>query len=76
MPKRKLKGTIISNKCEKTVTVKVQRVREHPKYKKRIRMDKKYKAHTDQPYEIGDKVVIQETKPISKDKKFIVIEKI
>ncbi len=76
MPKRKLTGTVVSNKMEKTVVVQVERTKEHPKYKKRFKIHKKYKAHTDEKYEIGDKLIIQESIPISKDKKFIVVKKI
>lgn len=69
MPKKRLKGTIVSNKMKNTVVVKVDRIREHPKYKKRYKISKKYKAHTEKSeLEIGDKVVIRECKPKSKDK--------
>lgn len=77
MPKRQLKGIITSDKMQKTVVVKVERVKEHPKYKRRYRVHKKYKAHYDQgEYGVGDKVLIEETNPISKDKKWKVIKKI
>jgi len=74
MPKKRLKGTIVSNKMQKTVVVKVERVREHPKYKRRYKVHKKYKAHYDKgEYKIGDKVIIEECAPISKDKKWRVV---
>ncbi len=76
MPKRKLTGTVVSNKMEKTVVVSVGRTKEHPKYRKRIKIDKNYKAQANEEYQIGDKVIIEETKPISKDKKFIVVKKV
>lgn len=77
MPKRQLKGIIISDKMQKTVVVKVERVKQHPKYKKRYKVHKNYKAHYDEgEYKVGDKVVIQETTPISKDKKWKLIKKI
>ncbi len=76
MPKRRLTGTIVSNKMEKTVVVKVERTKEHPKYRKKFRVDKRYKAHANEKYQTGDRVVIEECSPISKDKKFIVVEKI
>lgn len=60
----------------KTVVVKVERMKEHPKYKKRLIVSKKYKAHTEETYQIGDKVTIEECKPISKEKKWIVIKKV
>lgn len=75
MPKRQLTGTIISNKMAKTVVVKVERIKEHPKYRRRYKVHKKYKAHTDQEYQVGDKVVIEESRPISRHKKWKVIKK-
>jgi len=69
MPKRIFEGTIISDKMEKTVVVKVERIKKHPKYKKRYRVYKKYKAHVEgDDFKMGDRVVIQECRPISKDK--------
>jgi len=73
MPKRRLKGTVVSNKMDKTVVVKADSVKEHSKYKRKYKFSKKYKAHTDKDLNIGDKVVIEETIPLSKDKKFKVI---
>lgn len=79
MPKKQLKGTIISDKMAKTVVVKVETIKEHSKYKRRFRSHKNYKAHLDLPnedgsYKIGSKVLIEETRPISKDKKWKVIK--
>ena len=77
MPKKKLIGIIVSDKMQKTVVVKVERIKEHPKYKKRYKIHKKYKAHDEsQQYHVGDTVIIEETNPISKDKKWTVIAKI
>ena len=77
MPKKKLIGIIVSDKMQKTVVVNVERVKEHPKYKKRYKVHKKYKAHDEKgEYKMGDKVMIEETSPISKDKHFVVIKKI
>ena len=77
MPKRRLTGTIVSNKMQKTVVVRVERLKRHPKYKKRFRTHKNYKAHIEsEGYKTGDKVVIEECKPISKDKKWRIIEKL
>jgi len=76
MPKRQLKGVITSNKMSQTVVVKVERIKEHPKYKKRYQVHKKYKAHVAEgEYSVGDKVVIEECRPISKNKKWQVIKK-
>jgi small subunit ribosomal protein S17 len=77
MPKRKLKGVVTSDKMQKTVVVEVERVKEHPKYKRRYKVHKKYKAHDEKgEFHIGDNVVIEECPPISKDKKWKVIQKI
>jgi len=77
MPKHQLTGTIVSNKMQKTVIVKVERLKEHPKYKRRYRLHKKYKAHDEKgEYHIGDKVIIEECRPISKEKKWRVIKKV
>ena len=77
MPKKKLKGTVVSNKMQKTVVVEVERVKKHPKYKRRYKVHKKYKAHYDKgEYHIKDKVIIEECRPISKDKRWRVIEKL
>jgi len=75
MPKKKLKGTVISDKMQKTVVVRVERIKAHPKYKKRYKISKNYKAHDEkQAYKIGDKVVIEECRPISKDKSWRVVK--
>ena len=77
MPKRQLQGIVISNKMLKTVVVEVERIKVHKKYKRRYKVHKNYKAHVENgEYIIGDKVILEETKPISKDKKWKVIEKI
>ncbi|MFC1640597.1 30S ribosomal protein S17 [Patescibacteria group bacterium] len=72
--KREKSGVIISDKMDKTVVVVVETLKEHPKYKKRYISTKKYKAHDEEnTYKEGDKVVIEETRPISKDKRWRVI---
>ena len=77
MSKKLLQGIVVSDKMQKTVVVKVESIKEHPKYKRRYKSHKKFKAHDqNQEYHIGDKVVIEETNPISKDKNWIVIKKI
>lgn len=77
MPKKTLQGTVISDKMQKTVVVEVERMKEHPKYKRRYRIHKKFKAHDEaNQYHIGDEVIIEETKPISKGKSWIVKSKI
>ena len=76
MPKKQLIGIITSNKMQKTAVVRVEKVKEHSMYKKRLKTHKKYKAHTEQEYQPGDKVVIEECRPLSKDKKWKIIKKI
>ena len=74
---RLLKGVVVSDKMDKTIVVSVSRLKKHPKYKKRYKVDKKYKVHDkDNKYKIGDKVIIKECRPISKDKKWQVINKV
>ena len=75
MPKRVLSGVVCSNSSSKTVVVKVERTFKHPMYKKFIRRSKKYHAHDeDNSLKVGDKVSIEETKPISKKKNWIIKE--
>lgn len=75
MPKRQLQGTVVSNKMQKTIVVEVERVKEHPKYKKRYRVSKKYKAHdSEQKAKAGDFVLLEECRPLSKDKNWKLIK--
>ncbi|UTO28948.1 30S ribosomal protein S17 [Bartonella harrusi] len=75
MPKRILQGVVVSDKNDKTVVVKVERRYSHPLLKKTVRKSKKYKAHDeDNQFKIGDQIFIQESKPISKDKCWIVLK--
>lgn len=74
---RLLQGTIVSDKMDKTVVVEILRLKKHPKYKKYFKVTTKFKAHNpENQYHTGDKVVIGETKPMSKEKRWIVINKI
>ena len=67
-------GVVVSDKMKDTVVVEVSRFKKHPKYGKFIKSRKKYKAHdAGNTKKIGDKVDIIETKPISKDKHFMVV---
>jgi small subunit ribosomal protein S17 len=75
MPKRVLSGVVSSSNNEKTVVVKVERTFKHPMYKKYIKRSKKYHAHDEtNKLSIGDKVLIEETKPISKLKTWKVLD--
>lgn len=74
MPKTRLKGKVKSNKMDKTVIVEVESWSPHPKYKKIMKRVKKFYAHSDEKIEPGTKVEIEETKPISKLKRWVVVE--
>ena len=74
--KRILKGEIVSDKMDKTVVVKVSRLKVHPKYKKRYKITKRFKVHDEKnEYHTGDKVMIEETRPLSKEKRWEVKHK-
>lgn len=77
MPKRILIGTVVSDKTDKTVTVLVERKVKHPLYGKIIRRSKKYHAHDeDNAFQTGERVRIEETKPISKTKSWKVLDRL
>jgi len=77
MPKRILIGTVVSDKTDKTVVVKVERKVKHPLYGKIIRRSKKYHAHDeDNAYKAGETVRIEETRPLSKLKCWKVIDRV
>ncbi|TEU03717.1 MAG: 30S ribosomal protein S17 [Dehalococcoidia bacterium] len=68
-------GRVVSNKMDKTVVVTVESYRPHPLYKKQVRRIKKFKAHDEQnSCHIGDVVRIEETRPLSKEKRWRVVE--
>tara|TARA_Y100001935_G_scaffold170246_1_gene140465 strand:- start:540 stop:776 length:237 start_codon:yes stop_codon:yes gene_type:complete len=74
MPKRILNGIVCNASSLKTVVVRVERTFKHPIYKKYIKRSKKYHAHDENnKLSVGDKVSIQETRPISKTKTWVVI---
>lgn len=74
MPKRILEGDVVSNKTDKTVTVLVERRYMHPMYKKYVKRTDKYAAHDESnKLAVGDRVRIQECRPISKTKRWTVI---
>ena len=75
MSKKILAGVVVSDKPDKTITVLVERKYQHPILKKVIKVKKKYNAHDENnKYKNGDKVLIVESKPFSKNKKFQVME--
>lgn len=66
----------MSDKMAKTAVVSVVRLKKHPKYKKYFKITKKFKAHDENnEYHVGDKVVIEETRPMSKEKRWRVVSK-
>jgi len=70
-------GTVVSDAMDKTVVVQVDSQKRHPKYHKSYKVSTKFKAHDEQnEYKVGDKVEIEETKPISKHKHFKVTKKL
>ncbi len=74
---RVLKGVVVSDKMTKTVVVKVSSLKKHPKYKKYFKVSQKYKAHDENnQYHTGDQVLIKETRPMSKEKRWIVTGKV
>mgnify|MGYP003521118430 CR=1 FL=1 len=75
MPKRILQGVVVSDKGDKTVVVRVERRFTHPVLTKTVRRTKKYKAHDQEnTCEIGDRVRIRETRPLSKTKRWRLVE--
>jgi small subunit ribosomal protein S17 len=74
MPKRILQGTVESAKNKNTISVRVERRLRHPLYKKTVRKSAKYAAHYESgEYKVGDQVRIQECRPISKTKSWVVV---
>lgn len=72
--KKKFNGVVVSDKMDKTIVVRVDRVKQHAKYKKRYTVSKRYKVHDEKnQYKEDDKVTFIECRPISKDKRWRVI---
>lgn len=77
MAKRQLPGEIVSRKMTETAVVKVERLKKHPKYQRRYKVSKRYQAQLkDDDFKVGDRVIIEECPPISKDKRWRVIGKV
>lgn len=75
MPRRVLEGNVVSAKTDKTITVLVERRFMHPVYKKYVRKTDKYAAHDEQNmFKEGDRVLIQECRPMSRSKRWAVVE--
>lgn len=68
-------GTVVSNKMQKTVVVSVERLVQHEQYRKLVRRSNRFKAHDEaNACNVGDRVLIQESRPLSKDKRWVVVE--
>ncbi len=77
MPKRILEGVVVSDKNDKTIVVKVERRLRHPVLKKTVRLSKKYHAHDETNVaKVGDVVRIEETRPLSKQKRWTLLENV
>lgn len=75
MPKRILQGVVVSDKQDKTVVVKVERRFTHPLFKKTVRRSKSFHAHDEaNSFKVGDEVRIEETRPLSKLKRWVVVD--
>ena len=75
MPRRVLQGVVVGDKSDKTVTVLVERRFMHPMYKKIVKRTKKYRVHDeDNRCKVGDKVRIEEGRPLSKTKSWVVVQ--
>lgn len=73
--KRKLEGVVVSDKMDKTIVVKVESFKRHPLYHKTMKVSKRFKAHDEKnECKIGDIVVIEQTRPLSKEKRWKVVE--
>lgn len=74
---KKLAGLVVSDKMVKTVIVKVTHAKRHSKYHKQYTVSKKYKAHDEnREYHLGDMVEIEESRPLSKEKRWVVVRKV
>jgi small subunit ribosomal protein S17 len=73
--KREIKGTVVGNKMQGTVKVRVGTLQAHPVYKKTIKKKKIFFAHTDEELEVGEIVTIRESRPYSKKVRWLVIDK-
>ncbi|MDD5040342.1 MAG: 30S ribosomal protein S17 [Patescibacteria group bacterium] len=75
--KRTFQGTVVSDKMEKTIVVKVVESRMHPKYQKRYQVRRKFKVHDQKnEYHVGDTVMFEEVRPLSREKRWRAIKKV
>jgi small subunit ribosomal protein S17 len=71
---KQFEGVVVSDKMDKSAVVLVERLWQHPLYKKRIKRNKKYLVHNEVEAEMGNKVIIEECRPISKKKRFKIVK--
>lgn len=72
--KRTFQGIVVSDKMDKTIVVKIDRIKIHPKYKKRYKVSRRFKVHDpENKCKVGDKVTIVECRPLSKEKRWKVL---
>ncbi|MCL4392258.1 30S ribosomal protein S17 [Patescibacteria group bacterium] len=70
---RKLQGIVVSDKMQKTRIVEVERLKKHPRYQKFYKVTQRFKAHDEKnEYKTGEKVIIQDSRPLSKDKRWVI----
>lgn len=75
LQRKQLVGTVTSDKMDKTIVVEVSTLKQHPLYRKTVKVSKKYKAHDEQnACQVGDRVQIIESKPMSRHKRWAVVE--
>jgi small subunit ribosomal protein S17 len=73
--KRELIGVVVSDKMQKTRVVEVERLKKHPRYEKYFRVSTRLKAHDENnKYKVGDKVLIRESRPLSKEKRWVIVK--
>jgi len=73
--RRTVTGRVVSNKMDKTIVVSVERLRRHPIYKRVVRLSSKFKAHDQEnTARVGDTVRIEESRPLSREKRWTVVE--
>ena len=75
--KRKLEGVVVSDKMTKTRVVLIERLKQHPKYLKYYKVSTRFKAHDENnEYKTGDRVIIEECRPMSRDKRWVIKSKV
>ena len=75
--RRKIEGVVVSDKMQKTRVVEVERFKKHPKYQKYYRVTTRFKAHDGKnEYRVGDRVIMEETRPLSKEKRWRIVGKV